>query len=97
MSDKIEPLPAGCGYTGFEYGAGYIDSECYGGDLFDLDDCDDNGNLYYKDDVPCPRCHPIWYANHYGYNPSDRVMCIIDAMAYRLTGKVIFHRRKKNQ
>lgn len=53
-------LPAGCGYQGYEFGAGlYPDSICVDGRLFDADDCDDNGNLYEPiEDIPCPICKP---------------------------------------
>ena len=55
-------LPKGCGYVGREFGAAYVDSECFGGQLYDMDNCDENGYLYepleYK---PCPKCkHDEW-------------------------------------
>ena len=48
----------GCGYQGYEFGAGrYPDSICVGGRLFDADNCDDEGNLYEPlDHIPCPIC-----------------------------------------
>ncbi len=50
--------PEGCGYQGYEYGAGtYPDSICVGGSLFDADDCDEPGTLREPDeDMPCPIC-----------------------------------------
>lgn len=56
----IPMLPSGCGYQGYEFGAGrYPDSECFGGRLYDMDNCDGDGNLYEPmDDIPCPMCRP---------------------------------------
>lgn len=50
----------GCGYQGYEFGAGtYPDSICVEGRLFDADDCDDRGNLYEPaENIPCPMCEP---------------------------------------
>ena len=45
-----------CNYEGKDFGASYIDSICIDGQLYDLDDCDSDGNLYDKGYVPCPRC-----------------------------------------
>lgn len=46
-----------CGYQGYEFGAGYLDSICVDGRLFDADKCDDKGNLYEPGDyIPCPIC-----------------------------------------
>lgn len=52
------PERAGCGYQGYEFGAGtYPDSVCVEGGLYDADDCDDQGNLYEREeDIPCPVC-----------------------------------------
>lgn len=57
-AEEIPMLPSGCGYQGYEFGAGrYPDSECFGGKLWDMDHCDENGNLYDPmDDIPCPMC-----------------------------------------
>lgn len=39
------------------WGAQYPDACCVDGKLYDLDRCDENGNLYEPiDDVPCPFC-----------------------------------------
>lgn len=54
-------LPAGCGYEGYDFGASYPDSKCYGGRLYDLDNCD--GEILYEpsDYIPCPECnHEAW-------------------------------------
>jgi hypothetical protein len=60
MSDQPgQPMPpGGCGYQGYEYGAGtYPDSICVDGLLFDADDCDNDGNLYVpEEEMPCPIC-----------------------------------------
>ena len=52
---------ATCGYQGYEFGAGsYPDSLCIDGRLHDADHCDDQGNVYLKDeDIPCPMCRPL--------------------------------------
>ena len=57
MSAERE-LPDGCGYQGYEFGGGYLDSQCFGGRLFDMDDCDENGVYEPAEDIPCPMCHP---------------------------------------
>lgn len=47
-----------CDYQGYEFGAGsYPDSVCVDGQLYDADDCDNNGNLYEPaEEIPCPVC-----------------------------------------
>lgn len=62
MSEPIPQLTAGCGYTGHDFGAPYPDSECFGGRLYDMDNCDEEGNLYEPGDyIPCPDCcHEEW-------------------------------------
>ena len=59
---KLPPLPKGCGYTGQDFGANYIDSECFGGRLYDLDNCDEPGTLNEPGEyLPCPNCrHEEW-------------------------------------
>lgn len=53
----MTPLSIGCDYQGFEFGAGYLDSVCVKGRLFDADNCDNHGNLYEPvEDIPCPIC-----------------------------------------
>ena len=55
---EIPMLPDGCGYMGHEFGARYLDSQCFGGQLYDLDNCDDSGNLYEPGEyIACPQCH----------------------------------------
>lgn len=52
MSENNKPCPQ------FPYwGAHYPDACCVDGKLYDLDRCDENGNLYEPiDDIPCPFC-----------------------------------------
>jgi hypothetical protein len=39
------------------FGAWYPDARCIDGNLYDLDKCDDAGNLYVTDEYsPCPFC-----------------------------------------
>lgn len=56
------------------WGASYPDACCVDGKLYDLDKCDENGNLYEPiDDVPCPFCRteefieldPFGWVDHY--------------------------------
>lgn len=58
----VPMLPTGCGYTGNDFGASYPDAECFGGWLYDLDNCDGEGNLYEPiTPHPCPSCnHDEW-------------------------------------
>ena len=54
----MKRLPEGCGYQGYEFGASYPDSQCFGGRLYDMDACDDNGGIYEPTEyIPCPMCH----------------------------------------
>lgn len=54
----VEQLLKGCGYMGHEFGARYLDAACYGGRLWDEDNCDDEGNLYEPSEyIPCPACN----------------------------------------
>lgn len=69
-----ETTTGGCGYQGYEFGAGrYPDSICVDGRLYDADHCDADGGLYEPaEDVPCPICRrrdaiAYWTArNHAG-------------------------------
>lgn len=57
IAQEVPTLPKGCGYKGHEFGANYLDSECFGGQLYDMDNCDDNGLLYEPCEyLPCPNC-----------------------------------------
>ena len=58
-------LPSGCGYQGYEFGAAYPESECFGGRLYDMDNCDSDGNIYEPtEDIPCPMCHAKKYVEY---------------------------------
>lgn len=53
-----EGVATGCGYTGYEFGGGYLDSTCIDGYLWDLDSCDDaGGGLTKGGEIPCPKCN----------------------------------------
>lgn len=53
---------AQCDYEGKDYGARYIDSQCIDGELWDLDKCDEKGNLYSTgDNLICPKCKGLGY------------------------------------
>src|SRR5262249_23666458 len=56
MPSEKKQLPEGCGYQGYEFGAGsYPDSMCCGGRLYDADDCDGKGSLYEPtEEITCP-------------------------------------------
>lgn len=57
-TDKTDAHPGTCGYTGYEFGGGYLDSVCIDGYLWDLDSGDDDGLLTIGGDRPCPKCNP---------------------------------------
>lgn len=66
--ESVPTLPEGCGYQGYEFGAGrYPDSICCGGRLYDADNCDNAGNLFEPaEEIPCPMCQDAsavkyWY------------------------------------
>lgn len=41
------------------FGASYPDARCIDGRLYDLDNCDNNGDLYEPGEyAPCPFCRP---------------------------------------
>lgn len=50
---------------GKDFGAPYIDSQCFGGRLYDLDRCNDDGCLYEPIEyMPCPECnHQLFLEN----------------------------------
>lgn len=56
----VPMLPEGCGYQGYEFGAGwYPDSQCFGGVLYDMDNCDNAGMIFEPGVfIPCPMCDP---------------------------------------
>lgn len=51
-------MTLGCSYQGYEFGAGYLDSTCIDGYLWDAESCDEpGGRLRDGGDIPCPRCN----------------------------------------
>ena len=46
-----------CGYQGYEFGAGYLDSICCDGYLWDADSDDGEGRLTHGGEWPCPACN----------------------------------------
>lgn len=73
----IPQLPDGCGYQGYEFGAAYPDSQCFGGRLYDMDNCD--GDVIYEpgDYVPCPMCRPReaieWHSGRFSGSRMERM------------------------
>ena len=61
MSTKVNTCPE------FPFfGAKYPDATCIDGKLFDLDKCDENGNLYVPgEDWPCPFCRTEAFIKQY--------------------------------
>lgn len=54
------------------FGATYPDARCVGGHLYDMDDCDKNGNLLERDNnIPCPFCDTDEFIE---YDP----FCLVD-------------------
>lgn len=52
----------GCDYKGHEFGAGYPDSICIDGRLWDADSCDEPGGpLRTGGEWACPRCNTTSY------------------------------------
>lgn len=48
------------------FGANYPDAGCIDGMLHDLDNCDENGNLYRMDEEhPCPFCNREKFIEHH--------------------------------
>lgn len=56
------------------WGATYPDARCVNGKLYDLDRCDENGNLYEPmDDIPCPFCQPEEFIECDPFNKADNI------------------------
>ena len=60
----------GCNYEAPTFGAPYPDGTCIDGDMYDLDDCDDEGNLYGDGNQPCPHCNTLQYLDFLGVKAS---------------------------
>ena len=54
------------------FGASYPDATCVDGRLYDLDNCDINGNLYEPGEYsPCPFCRPEEFIEHNGMSREE--------------------------
>lgn len=53
------------------FGASYPDARCIDGYLFDLDKCDENGNLYGDGDIPCPFCNTEEFIEYDPFSKED--------------------------
>lgn len=71
------------------WGASYPDACCINGKLYDLDRCDENGNLYEPiDDIPCPFCQteefieldPFSWVDHFCEEMEENGDTITDSM-----------------
>lgn len=51
-----------CGYEGYEFGAGYLDSACIDGYLWDQDK-GNSGQLTGGPEMPCPQCNGSKYVD----------------------------------
>ncbi len=68
MSELKETCP-----TFSYFGAKYPDATCIDGQLYDLDKCDDEGNLYELDEYhPCPFCNREAFIEKQIENEYDR-------------------------
>ena len=54
------------------FGARYPDATCIDGYLYDMDDCDDHGNLYEPaEQFPCPFCNWDEFKEKWGENAEE--------------------------
>lgn len=53
------------------FGASYPDARCINGYLWDLDKCDENGNLYEEGDIPCPFCNTEKFIEYDPFSKED--------------------------
>ena len=88
---EIPQLPAGCGYQGYEFGAAYPDSICFGGKLYDADNCDNDGNYYEPtEDIPCPLCREQdaieYWTRQFGDNARAAKTLVADIRKNRANG-----------
>ena len=60
-SDETD-VGVSCGYQGYDFGAGYLDSTCIDGYLWDADSCDEpGGGLIIGGEMACPSCNTKKY------------------------------------
>lgn len=68
-----EAPSTGCGWTGRAFGANYPDGICIGGQLWDLDSCDEPGDgLMSGGDRSCPNCDPAGVVEDWAFSGSAR-------------------------
>ena len=66
MEEKIKQCPE------FPFfGASYPDARCINGYLWDLDKCNENGELYGEGDIPCPYCKTEEFIEHDPFSKED--------------------------
>lgn len=53
------------------FGVSYPDARCINGYLWDLDKCDENGNLYGVGDIPCPFCNTEKFIEYDPFSKED--------------------------
>lgn len=55
------------------FGAAYPDARCIGGYLYDLDDCNENGNLIERGNyIPCPFCNTEEFVKYDPFSKLDK-------------------------
>jgi hypothetical protein len=63
-TEDVPMLPEGCGYMGYDFGANYLDSQCFGGQLYDLDNGEGGVLNEPAEFLPCPICNPSEAVEH---------------------------------
>lgn len=54
------------------FGAAYPDARCIGGYLYDMDDCNESGNLIERDNgIPCPFCNTEEFVKYDPFSKLD--------------------------
>lgn len=57
------------------FGAPYPDARCIDGYLYDLDKCDENGNLYHSNEkIPCPFCNKDEFIKSFDEETHNRIV-----------------------
>lgn len=56
------------------FGANYPDARCIEGYLWDLDKCDEQGNLYGEGDIPCPFCNTDEFIEYDSFDVVDHFL-----------------------
>jgi hypothetical protein len=60
----------GCDYEAPTFGAHYPDGTCIDGEMWDLDFCDNDGNLTGGAERPCPHCNTLAYLEYFNVRGS---------------------------